>query len=373
LTAQTEGVVRMHLFESRVLEEDSEYIWKTVGNPDRIADAVFLITGVAGFLGFNFVNSLCRFSDMYGRSPKAVIGLDSFILRRPAWIDEFSKRYDFLEVHDFDIARDKLEDIPGCREAAYVFHLASIASPVFYRQYPLETLEANVWGLRNLLDFFTGSGLESLLFFSSSEVYGDPVPERIPTAEDYTGNVSPVGPRACYDEAKRFGETLCWVYDRKQRLPVKIVRPFNTYGPGMPVDDRRVVADFAGAVLANRDIVIHSDGSPTRTFCYVSDALIGYYKSLFHDRFDVFNIGIDRPEISMRELAGIYVEIGREQHSYSGRVVFESSDDREYLTNNPSRRCPDVGKARRILDYEPLILVDEGVRKYLDYLKETMI
>jgi UDP-glucuronate decarboxylase len=360
----------MLLLDTKIVKDDYEYLWSSVGSPEKIKDSVFLITGVAGFLGCNYVNSLCSFSDLYGQRPKSVIGLDNFILRRPDWLAELSRRYGFLKIYDFDIVDGSLSDVPGSEEADYIVHLASIASPSFYRKFPLETLEANVWGLKNLLEFFKDRSLRSFLFFSSSEIYGDPLPEFIPTSEDYFGNVATIGPRACYDEAKRFGETLCYVFSRKYDLPVKVVRPFNNYGPGMPVDDKRVVADFAGSILSNRDIVIHSDGSPTRTFCYISDALIGYFKALYHDGFDAFNIGIDHPEISIKQLAGIYSEIGKEHHGYTGRVIFETSDDREYLTDNPNRRCPDIEKARKILAYQPRVTVKEGVWRFLEFLKE---
>ena len=125
---------------------------------------------------------------------------------------------------------------------------------------------------------------------------GTPSPEFIPTPENYNGNVAAIGPRACYDEAKRFGETLCYLFAKTYNLPVTIVRPFNNYGPGMRLDDKRVPADFGGAVSENRNITLLSDGTPTRTFCYVSDAIIGYLKALLYAKFEFFNIGIDKPE-----------------------------------------------------------------------------
>ena len=146
--------------------------------------------------------------------------------------------------------------------------MASIASPSFYRKYPIETLDANIWGLRRLLDFYCEKNIRGLAFYSSSEIYGDPTPENIPTPETYRGNVDCQGPRACYDEAKRFGETMCYLFHQKYNMPITIIRPFNNYGPGVRLNDARVLADFANAVRQNKDIVMFSDGSPTRTFCY---------------------------------------------------------------------------------------------------------
>ena len=151
----------------------------------------------------------------------------------------------------------------------------------------------------------------AVIFFSSSEIYGDPDAAHIPTKEDYRGYVNTIGPRACYDESKRFGETICYEYAKEYNLPITLVRPFNNYGPGMKLGDKRVPADFASAVMNNEDIVILSDGKPTRTFCYIADAITGYLKVLLHGSFDVFNIGIDKPEISILELANIYAQRGK--------------------------------------------------------------
>ena len=146
--------------------------------------------------------------------------------------------------------------------------------------------------------------VDGLLYFSSSEIYGDPTPDNIPTPETYRGNVSCTGPRACYDEAKRFCETLCVNFTAQYGLPVKIARPFNNYGPGLKITDRRVLPDFARDIFAGRDIVLLSDGSPTRTFCYVADAIVGYYKVLVKGhRGESYNIGVESPEISITEVA----------------------------------------------------------------------
>ena len=167
----------------------------------------------------------------------------------------------------------------------WIIHAASIASPIYYRKYPIETMDANVNGLRNLLDYAVGearSGREvrGFLFYSTSEIYGDPTAENIPTTETYRGSVSCTGPRACYDESKRYGETLCVNFARVFGLPVRVARPFNNYGPGLKITDRRVIPDFARDIVANQDVVMLSSGSPTRTFCYISDAIAGYYKVL---------------------------------------------------------------------------------------------
>jgi len=205
-----------------------------------------------------------------------------------------------------------------------------------------------------------------MLFFSSSEIYGDPPPEQIPTAEDFRGYVSCTGPRACYDETKRYGETLCVVFAQQYDVPVKMARPFNNYGPGLKITDRRVLPDFCRSVLKNEPIVMYSDGRPTRTFCYSADAIVGYYKTLVRGRpAEAYNIGNDTPEISMRELAERVVACGRESFNYAGEVVHEPSPEANYLVDNPNRRCPAIAKARSGLGFEPQVDLDEGLRRSL--------
>jgi UDP-glucuronate decarboxylase len=352
-----------------IVVEDLTQIRASVDVQDRLRDAVVLVTGCAGFVGFYLMQFLVRYAAELGI--RKVIGLDTFLLDRPRWLIQLAERYpDKLALHEFNIAASDLGNIAGSAGARFVIHMASIASPTFYRRYPLETVDANIWGLRQLLDFYRdSSSLEGLLFLSSSEIYGDPEASAIPTPEDYRGNVACVGPRACYDEAKRFGETLCYIFANSYSMPITVARPFNNYGPGMRLDDRRLAADFARCVLERRDIVILSDGSPTRTFCYIADAVTGYLKCLLHGRFDSFNIGIERPEVSVREVAQIFQNLGKAICGYRGTIRFEQSRDKEYLTDNPNRRCPVIAKACEQLGYEPKILVEEGVERYLKFLR----
>jgi nucleoside-diphosphate-sugar epimerase len=232
-------------------------------------------------------------------------------------------------------------------------------------------MDANVNGLRILLEYFraqhkANKPVGGFLFLSSSEIYGDPSPENVPTPEEYRGNVSCIGPRACYDEAKRYGETLCVNFARHYGLPIKVARPFNNYGPGLKISDRRVLPDFARDILAGRDIIMLSDGSPTRTFCYVADAVIGYYKILVKGRpGEAYNIGVEAPEISIAVLAERLVAIARELFGYTGKIIRHASPDQDYLIDNPSRRCPKITKARTELGFSPTISLDEGLRNLL--------
>lgn len=355
-----------------IVDEDLSNIHGAASRHHRWNGAVVVVTGCAGFLGFYLTQYLVWYAKELGI--QKVIGLDSFLLGKPGWLEELAKEFPgTLSIHSFDIAKDCIGEVDKAHSARYVIHAASIASPTFYRQYPLETIDANVWGLRRLLDFFKGgAALEGLLFFSSSEIYGDPAPEAIPTAEDYRGYVSCLGPRACYDEAKRFGETLSYVYATSYGMPITIVRPFNNYGPGMRPRDNRLPADLADAVLAARGIKLLSDGRPRRTYCYVADAIAGYFLCLLYGKFDCFNIGSDEQEVTVRELAEIYRRIGGEMFGYSGGIDLEKSSDPEYLTHNPLRRKPDISKARNLLGYDPKTGLEEGVRRHLQFLKHEV-
>jgi UDP-glucuronate decarboxylase len=374
-----EGMVKRLRIDSKsimpnaIVSQDLEYIHNSVNPGDRFRGATIVVTGCAGFLGFYFLQYLVLYASRLGL--KKVIGLDTFLLRTPAWVEDLRRTHpDTLEIHQFDVAINSLSVIEGAKEARYVIHMASIASPSFYRQYPVETIDANIVGLRDILGLYIDSpNLGGILYFSSSEIYGDPDSAHIPTDEEYRGNVTCTGPRACYDEAKRLGETLCYVFGTKYSMPVCVARPFNNFGPGMRIDDKRLPADFALAVLQGHDITILSDGSPTRTFCYISDAIIGYLLCLLHGKYEYFNIGMDKPEISVREFADIYVEAGREIVGYAGQAVFGTSAEPDYLKDNPNRRCPNIDKARRILGYRPTISVNEGVRRFLTFLNENNI
>ena len=355
--------------DETVQARDLAYIIERFARLDAFENKTILITGFAGFLGYYLTHFFLQALDL-GTTIKSLVLLDNFMLRTPGWISRLSDRGAKIHVESIDVANNSLAPVIRKYAPDYIVHMASIASPSYYRKYPVETLDANVWGLRHLLDASRDLSLSGLLFFSSSEIYGDPPSDAIPTVEDYRGNVASMGPRACYDEAKRFGETLCYVFAETYKLPICIVRPFNNFGPGMSVDDKRAPADLARAVLRNEDIVLYSDGSPTRTFCYVADAVVGYLKALTHGKFDYFNIGMDGPKVSVRDFAEIYQRVGKAMLGYTGSVRFEKPIEKSYLIHNPMRRCPDMSKARRVLRFEPEITTEEGVRRFLTHLKE---
>ena len=334
----------------------------------ELAGARLLVTGGAGFLGYYLVQAALHWNQGAPAGDRIhVTVLDSFKRGVPDWLSSWSPE-DGLHVVEHDI-RLPLDESLGHFE--YVVHAAGIASPTYYRLHPLETMDANVNGLRLLLDRAVeadsrGAETRGFLFFSSSEIYGDPQPEHIPTPETYRGNVSCTGPRACYDESKRYGETLCVNFARQHGLHVTIARPFNNYGPGLKITDKRVIPDLARDVLEGRDITLLSDGSATRTFCYAADAIVGYYKVLVRgEPGEPYNIGTETPEITMGELAELVARLGRQLFEYSGRVVQGTSTEEEYLVDNPARRRPSIDKARSQLGYEPRVSLDEGLERTL--------
>ncbi|MGH8883702.1 MAG: NAD-dependent epimerase/dehydratase family protein [Egibacteraceae bacterium] len=327
-----------------------------------------LITGGAGFLGYYLVQVPLAWNEAHPDDPPIrVTVFDNYFRGAPPWLDELRHRSDIALV-----AHDVCEPLPDeTEEFEYIVHAAGIASPPYYRAHPIETMDANVNGLRALLDYArqrleAGRPVGGFLFFSSSEIYGDPVPDAIPTPETYRGSVSCTGPRACYDESKRYGETLCVNFARRHGVPVTMVRPFNDYGPGMRITDGRVTADLCRDALAGRDLVLLSDGSPTRTFSYVSNSVTGYYLALVRGRpGEPYNIGADGPEISMLELAERTAELAMDLFGHRVAVVHRESPDRDYLVDNPNRRCPDITKARQELGYRPKVALDEGLRRAL--------
>lgn len=354
----------------QLLEADLEAICSDLGAELRaLAGRALLITGGGGFLGYYLVQAALHWNRTRGGAHGAldVTVFDNYLRGVPAWLEAL-RGEPRLSLARHDMTQPLPRDL---RPFDYVIHAAGIASPKYYRAQPLRCIDANVTGLRNLLDRAlaqrdAGHPLAGFLFYSSSEIYGDPVASAIPTPEGYRGNVSCTGPRACYDESKRFGETLCVTFARHEGLPVTIARPFNNYGPGLKITDGRVIPDFARDVLAGRDVVMLSDGAPTRTFCYATDAIAGYYKVLVRGRpGEPYNVGIDRPEISMARLAELVCETARELFGYRGKVVLGRADEADYLIDNPNRRCPAIDKARAELGFAPKVLVEEGVYRSL--------
>lgn len=362
-----ENMVELDLKNNSIEYVDLQYVHrKALKELAKLSGKRVLLIGAGGFLGYYFIKSFMAWNEKHSKKINFT-ALSRFSLGIPDWLKALQKKSD-IRILQQDISKYKL---PTRDRYDYIIHAASFASPIYYRKHPVKTINATVQGLYNVLDYMlvrknTRHSVKGLLFFSSSEIYGDPTKDNIPTKETYRGFVSCTGPRSCYDESKRFCETLCVNYSKVYSLPIHVARPFNNYGPGMKINDGRVIADFAKNVVAGRDIVMFSDGKPSRTFCYVADAIVGYLKVLTKGKNgEAYNIGIEKPEISMKNLALLIKSIAKKEFNYNGRVITKKSGDKNYLVDNPSRRCPNIEKAKRELEYNPEITLKEGLFRTL--------
>jgi UDP-glucuronate decarboxylase len=330
----------------------------------KLEGKTILITGGSGFIGGYFLDVVSFLNENHFTKPCKIICLDNLIVGDQKRFAALLQK-PYFEFIKHDITKPFSYDGP----IDFIVHAASIASPTYYRQYPLETIDANIMGTRYLLQLALDKKAQSFLFMSTSETYGDPTPENIPTPETYRGNVSFTGPRACYDESKRLGETICMAFFEKYGVPVKIARPFNFYGPGLRLDDKRVIPDFVNNVLHNKPIVMHSDGKDTRTFCYASDAITGLFQILLSDaNGEAFNVGNDtQAEVSMLDLAKAVRDISGK----NVEIMHEASTDKNYMTDNPRRRAPDLSKIRRMLNYQPSVDLKTGLQRSIAWYKSN--
>jgi UDP-glucuronate decarboxylase len=345
-----------------LVAEDIQTIVKNLGkHAQRFAGKTILISGGGGFLGKFLVGTFLRLNDtVLKKHPCKVISVDNYITGIPHSDFNFKHRRDIIEVWG-----DISHPLPIREPIHYIIHAAGIASPAHYKQFPLETIEAAISGIKNLLEFARRNPVEGFLFFSSSEIYGDPDSASVPTKETYHGNVSSIGPRACYDESKRLGETLASVYQEKYGIPTTIVRPFNVFGPGMGYADRRALAMFAYRVLNNKSIPVHGKGTQTRTFCYITDAIPGFLKVLLQGKpGEAYNVGNDLNEISVKDLADLFVKIEGNGGSYE-LIPYP----KDYPEGEPQRRCPDLTKSRTQLGYKPRVSISDGIYRFIEWCR----
>ncbi|MFA7612938.1 MAG: UDP-glucuronic acid decarboxylase family protein [Candidatus Caldatribacteriota bacterium] len=303
-----------------------------------------LITGGAGFIG----SHLCQF---LLEQNHIVYGLDNFISGQRQLVDSLKsyKNFTFIEG-------DITQTIPDV-EVDEIYNLACPASPKDYQSNPIETIKTNVVGMYNILEFAKKKNAK-VLQASTSEVYGDPAVH--PQKEDYWGRVNPIGIRSCYDEGKRSAETLCSDFYRSFQLDIKIARIFNTYGPHMRKDDGRVVSNFVNQALNGEPITLYGEGHQTRSFCFVGDMVRGLV-SLMNSDSGVYPVNLGNPhEVSMKELALLIKKLT----SSSSEIVYQ-----ELPSDDPTRRCPDITRAKEILSWSPKIPLEEGLLKTITYFK----
>lgn len=357
---------------NNLVKEDLKTIIEGVGVPiNDLQDSTVLLTGSCGFLGSWFISVIRKLNENYFEKPCKVVAIDSFIATDSQNLLEEIKDDKNINFIKGDISDKKFfnEIRESYREQIqYIIHAAGIASPIYYRKYPIETIDGMVLGLRWLLEYAASFPVASFLYFSSSEMYGNPHADQVPTKETYNGNVSAIGPRACYDEAKRLGETYCSVYHRIHDIPVKWVRPFNVYGPGMRRKDDRVAPKFMYQALTNEPITVHVPGVQTRTLCYITDAMIGFFKAmLIGKNGEVYNIGYPSGEITMRDLAYLIEKIVGKKLN-----IQEIEMPTEYPQDQAQRRCPDITKAFLELNYAPKISLVNGLEKLYSWCKSNL-
>lgn len=340
------------------LESDIQGIVENLkGIAQKISNSTILLTGASGFLGKYFMAVFAEIKSKYPNSKLRIVAIDNYTTSNK----EDLPQKDIGDYVEWIYADAKIaSDLPD--KFDYIIHAAGIASPQHYRAKPLETIYVAVDVTRGLLEKAKQDSAR-FLFFSSSEIYGDPIMSEVPTKETYRGNVASRGPRSCYDESKRLGETLCWIYSENYGVHASVVRPFNVYGPGMMPTDYRVLPNFAWSVSNGKVISIYGDGNQTRTFCYITDAIVGFFKVLIDSETpDVYNVGNPSPEISINELVKKIGEVlGIEpklQH-----ISYPES----YPADEPMRRCPDISKIQNDLDYHPQVNLEEGLKRLFEW------
>lgn len=316
-----------------------------------------VVSGGAGFIG----SHLC--AALLDRDIRVVCldNLSTGSVRNLATVDR-DPRFSFEHVDVSDGPAVQAVLGRSADRPSYFFHLASPASVVDYLRFPIETLRANSLGTWNLLDAATHCGARFLLA-STSEIYGDPLVH--PQQESYWGNVNPNGVRSCYDESKRFGEALTAQYVRSHGVDGRIVRIFNTYGPHSRIDDGRVVPNFISQALRGQPLTIYGDGMQTRSFCYVSDLVAGILAVIQAPdaRGEVFNLGNPR-EQTVREFAEVVARLcGQAQPQYVQQIL--PQDD-------PTRRQPDIGKARSVLGWEPRVELETGLANTIQWFRQVI-
>lgn len=303
-----------------------------------------VVTGVAGFLGSHL-------TDLLLTRGHRVIGIDNFITGRVDNIAHLAGNRDFKFIQQ-DVTEFLFLDEP----VNYVWHFASPASPVDYLEFPIQTLKVGSLGTHKALGLAKQKGARFLIA-STSEIYGDPLVH--PQTEEYWGNVNTIGPRGCYDEAKRFAEALTMAYHREHGVATRIVRIFNTYGPRMRLRDGRVVPAFISQALTHKPITVFGDGQQTRSFCYVSDLIEGIYRLMLSDYALPVNIG-NPTELTMVQFAEEIIKATKSR----SKIVF-----RPLPQDDPKQRKPDITKARKYLKWEPQVPLAVGLKKTIAYFR----
>jgi len=343
---------------NKVIAEDiSEIIASESIDWKKLKSKTVLITGANGFLPAYMVLTMLGLNDEFDMG----IRILALVRNKEKAEGRFKK---LLHRQDIElIVQDVSLPVNINEKIDYIIHAASQASPKFYGSDPVGTINANVFGTSYLLELAARNSVEKFLFFSSSEIYGDVDPERIPISENDYGYIDPTNVRSCYSEGKKLGETLCVSWMHQHKVPVNMIRIFHTYGPGMDLNDGRVFADFISDIVYSRDIVMKSDGSAIRAFCYLTDAIKGYFLVMLHgENGEAYNVGNQDCEISVIDLADkltmLYPEKGlkviRKEQAVSG-----------YIKSQVHRVVPQMDKMLK-LGWKPKVSVENGFKRTID-------
>lgn len=333
-----------------IIAEDLKNIVSTNLTWQQFEGKTVLISGANGFLPAYIVETLLFLNDTLFREKAKVIGVVRNKTKASFRFSSYQARDDLqLIVQDISIP------IELDKKIDYIIHAASQASPKYFGVDPVGTLVPNILGTYHLLELARKKHVEGFLYFSSGEVYGRN--DELVAEGDY-GYLDPTDIRSCYAESKRMGETMCVSWLHQFAVPAKIVRPFHTYGPGMSLDDGRVFADFVADIINNRNIVIKSDGKARRAFCYLADAVTGFFTILLNgENGHAYNVGNDQSEVSISELAEKLVNLFPEKGLKVVKQEFEKTQG--YIKSGLSRHCPNISKIRD-LGWQPKISIEEG-------------
>jgi dTDP-glucose 4,6-dehydratase len=310
----------------------------------KLKQSTSVITGAAGFLGSHLTDLLLS------RGHK-VIGIDNFITGSVDNITHLAGNKDFRFIQQ-DVTEFLFLEGP----VDYVWHFASPASPIDYLNFPIQTLKVGSLGTHKALGLAKGKGARFLIA-STSEIYGDPLMH--PQREEYWGNVNTIGPRGCYDEAKRFAEAMTMAYHRQHKVATRIVRIFNTYGPRMRLNDGRVVPAFVSQALKNKPITVFGEGTQTRSFCYVSDLIEGIYRLMMSNHPLPVNVG-NPTELTMLQFAEEIIKATKSR----SKIVFQKLPQ-----DDPKQRRPDITRAKTILKWTPQVPLAQGLTKTIAYFR----
>lgn len=343
----------------QIYEEDMKNILKANLPWNDFNEKTVLITGANGFLPAYIVEALLFLNNGKSNKNHKVIGLVRNLEKAKLRFHQYLHRDDFMLL-----VQDVCTPIKINENINYIVHAASQASPKYYGVDPVGTLNANILGTNNVLQLAKEKMVKGFLYFSSAEVYGEVDAARTPTKEEDYGYLDPVNVRSCYAESKRMGETMCVSWLHQYGTPVRIVRPFHTYGPGMSLDDGRVYADFVSDIVNNRDITIESDGSAIRSFCYLSDATKAFFTVLLAGKDgEAYNVGNGQEEISIYDLACKLVKLYPKK---SIKIkIREKNHSTGYIKSKLNRICPDTTKIQK-LGWEANIPIREGFKRTID-------